>query len=67
MYNEERHLDLLTLGQKVTIPDGVVIQDVLRFFHGDSPAAQFECSHNRAGHYICTSCTASVSEFDDVQ
>ena len=66
MYNEERFLDLLTLGQKVTTPDGIEIRDVLRFFHGDSPAVQFECGHNRAGHYICTSCTASVSKFDDI-
>ena len=64
MYNEERYFDLLTLGEKVTTPDGKAIQDVLHFFHGDSPAAQFECGHNRAGHYICTS---SVSEFDDIR
>ena len=64
MYNEERFLDLLTLGQNITTPDGIEIRDLLHFFHGDSPAAQFECGHNRAGHYICTSCTASVSEFD---
>ena len=39
MYNEERSLDLLTLQEKLTTPDGVVITYVLRFFHGDSPAA----------------------------
>ena len=46
--------------------DGIAIEDVLHSFHGDSPAAQFECGPNRAGHYICTSCTAGVSMFDDL-
>ena len=66
MYNEERFLDLLTLQNKISTPDGIAIADVLRFFHGDSPAAQFECGQNCAGHYICTACTASVSKFDDI-
>ena len=46
--------------------DGFAIEDVLRIFYGDSPAAQFECGQNRAGQYICTSCTAGVSNFDDL-
>ena len=66
MYNGERFLDLLTLGQKVATADWIDIRDVLRFFDGDSPAVQFECGHNRTGHYICTSCTASGSKFDDI-
>ena len=65
MYNEERSIDLLTLQEKLTTLDGAMITDVLLFFHGDSPAAQFECGHIRAGHYIIVNprraCTARVT------
>ena len=43
-----------------TTPDGIDSGCTAFFFHGDSPAAQFECDHNRAEHYIGASCTASI-------
>ena len=27
-----------------------------RFFHGDGPAAQFECGNQKGGHYFCVTC-----------
>ena len=67
LYDHDRFIDLLTLKEGVTTPEGIEINDVLRFFHGDSPAAQFESGHSRGGHYICTACTMNANAFDDLQ
>ena len=66
LYDEDRFFDLLTLKDAVTTPEGIKIKDVLRFFHGDSPAAQFESGHSRGGNYICTACSMKANAFDDL-
>ena len=32
--------------------------DVLRYYHGDGPARQFEAGNNIGGDYLCTGCGA---------
>ena len=45
---------------------GMAVQDVLRFFHGDGPAQQFEAENNIGGHHCCVGCEARSSQFDDL-
>ena len=33
---------------------------VMWFFHGDSPARQFECGQQKGGHYYCSVCSVSA-------
>ena len=42
------------------------ITDVVRFFHGDGPAQQFEAENKVGGHYPCVACDAKSSCFDDL-
>ena len=44
---------------------GTPVVDVLRFFHGDGPAQQFEAGHKIGGKYSCVGCGALTSRFDD--
>ena len=44
---------------------GTPVVDVLRFFHGDKPAQQFEAGHKIGGKYSCVGCGALTSRFDD--
>ena len=45
---------------------GNTITDVLRFFHGDGPAQQFEAGNKIGGNYPCVGCDAKASTFDDL-
>lgn len=47
-------------------PNSTQITDVLRFFHGDKPAQQFEAGNNRGGHYPCVTCDAQADRFNDI-
>ena len=42
------------------------VHDVVHFFHGDGPAAQFEASHKQEGNYCCDGCAAHSSRFTDI-
>ncbi len=66
LYNQDRFVDVQTLGISIATPDGTPIQDVLRFFHGDRPAAEFEAGQNRSGYYTCPTCPAHCSRYDDL-
>ena len=46
--------------------EGLVITDVLRFFHGDGPAQQFEAGHSKGGNYCSFGCGAQSTYFDDL-
>ena len=39
---------------------GNPLTDVMRFFHGDSPARQFECGQQKGGNYYCSGCGAKA-------
>ena len=42
------------------------ITDIVRFFHGDGPAAQFEAGNKQGGHYCCVGCGAHSGRFSDI-
>ena len=65
-YIECRRQCLSDLSKKLTTKAGVQIQDVMRFFHGDGPAMQFEAGNRIGGHYCCVGCDAHSSYFDDL-
>ena len=66
MYNEPRAERLLDMDAAVTTALDYEVTDVIRFFHGDGPARQFEAGNNRGGHYPCTLCQTHVRRFDDL-
>lgn len=39
----------------------VEIKDKMRFFHGDSPAQNFESGQQKGGHYYCSGCGVQAS------
>ena len=51
-YVETRQEDLHELNDKVKTKGGQEINDVMRFFHGDGPARQFESGQQKGGIYI---------------
>ena len=56
----------LELGKSVETCSGTAITDVVRFFHGDHPAQQFEAGNNHGGNYPCVSCSTHKTQFDDL-
>ena len=65
-YSETRMSCIKQMAQNVTTPDGVEVQDTLTFFHGDSPARQFECGQQKGGHYYCSNCGCHAVMVDDI-
>jgi len=55
MYVEERINDIKNLKTPLAV-DGLLINDVMRIFKGDNPAAQFEAGHQKNGDYFCWQC-----------
>ena len=49
------------LSCKLTTPSGHEVTDIMRFFHGDSPARQFECGQQKGGHYYCSNCSLNAN------
>ena len=45
---------------------GMETYDILRFFDGDGPAAQFEAGHKQGGNFGCVGCGAPSSRFADI-
>ena len=44
----------------------IPIADVIRFFHGDGPAMQFEAGDEKVDHYFCPNCDISYIQTDDI-
>lgn len=57
---------LQQLRDKLKTTAGVEVSDVIRFFHGDGPAAQFEAGHKQGGSYCCIGCGAHSRRFADI-
>lgn len=67
MYVETRLECLQDMETSLESKSGNAIRDVMRFFHGDSPARQFECGQQKGGNFYCSGCGAKaqrVYEFD---
>ena len=39
---------------------------MIRFFHGDGPAIQFEAGNQKGGHYFCPNCDINYIQTDDI-
>ena len=59
-YVETRLEDLHELNDKVKTKGGQEINDVMRFFHGDGPARQFESGQQKGGTFYCSVCGSNV-------
>lgn len=66
MYNEPRSDSLLDMDSTIITTSNHEVTDIVRFFHGDAPARQFEADNNRGGHYPCTACQTHVHQFNDL-
>ena len=53
------------MGATLKTATEVEVHDVVRFFHGDGPAAQFEAGHKQGGTYCCIGCGADSGHFAD--
>ena len=45
---------------------GVEVRDIVRFFYGDGPAAQFEAGQKQGGSYCCVGSGAHSGRFTDI-
>ena len=51
------HLDCIKeLAAPISTSTGVPLKDILRFFHGDGPAQQYEAGNSVGGRYPCVDC-----------
>ena len=55
-YSETRMSCVKEMARALPSANGNNIVDTLRFFHGDSPARQFESGQQKGGNYYCSSC-----------
>ena len=65
-YVQCRKQCMFEMGAPISLANTVVGTDIVRFFHGDGPAQQFEAGHSVEGNYCCVGCGAYSSFFDDV-
>lgn len=65
-FNVCRVQSLADLASHLKTNAGTTVQDILRFFHGDGPAQQFEAGHKQGGNYSCTGCGSLTARFDDL-
>ena len=59
-YINTRKACLQTLSATVTTLNGIQINDVMRFFHGDGPQQEFEASEQKGGNAGCASCSGDA-------
>ena len=66
MFIETRRDSMNDIHEKLCKSNGVEVTDVIRFFYGDGPAAQFEAGHKQGGRYCCVGCGADSGRFSDI-
>lgn len=65
-YSESRVECLLEIDSSIKTQSSQPITDIVRFFHGDHPAQQFEAGNARGGIYPCVTCSTHRRLFDDL-
>ena len=60
-FNESRQKSLSEFIEPILTTSGIPIQDKVRFFHGDGPAAQFEAGNKIGWYYCCVGCDISTN------
>ena len=46
--------------------ENIVLNDTMRFFHGDGPATALEAGNQKGGNYFCPSCDVHLCLTDDI-
>ena len=64
-YTQTRVNDLKELHYNLETEKGDVT-DVMRFFHGDSPACSFEIGHQKGENYFCWDCGIFAEKCNDI-
>jgi hypothetical protein len=59
-YIETRTECLCKLTDPISTESGNEVTDVMQFFHGDSPARQYESGQQKGGHFYCPVCGANA-------
>ena len=65
-YVETRQECLDCLPFQVETSNGVKVNDVMRFFHGNGPEQQFESGEQRGGNAGCSACTGDSRRYRDL-
>ena len=60
-YVETRLECLEEINLPLATEEGEEILDVMRFFHGDNPAQQYECGQQKGGNFYCSVCGVHAS------
>ena len=66
LFVETRRECLKQIKETLRTTTGVEVHDVVRFFYGDGPAAQFEAGQKQGGTYCCVGCGADSGRFTDI-
>ena len=66
LFSACRNQCLSDLNTPLHLSNGVQVNDVMRFFHGDGPAQQFEAGNSVGGNYCCVGCGARSDRMDDL-
>lgn len=65
-YVETRQECLDYLPYQVETSDGVKVNDVMQFFHGDGPVQQFDSGEQRGGNAGCSGCSGDSRRYCDL-
>ena len=66
LFSETRRECLQHIKETMKTQNGIEVYDILRYFCGDGPAAQFEADHKQGGNFCCIGCGAHSSQFADI-
>ena len=66
MYTDTRLEDIRKLSENIKTDSGIELNDKMKFFKGDGPAAQFEAGQQKGGDYFCWSCNLFAGRSDDL-
>lgn len=66
MFLETRRACLKQTKESLCTANEVQVHDIVRFFYGDGPAAQFEAGHKIGGYHCCVGCGANSNRFADI-
>ena len=56
LYSEERINDILKSKEAISTENGITVNDTVRVFKGDNPAAQLEARQQKGGNFFCFVC-----------
>lgn len=65
-FNACRKQCLKELSVPLYLTSGEQVTDIMRFFHADGPAQQFEAGNTVGGNYCCVACGVKADRIDDL-